>query len=258
MDGIAPSLPTLLVPRGLEDSPSHGCFAHRALYHPSNMFLGIFSQRCLVFALPWWVPWVMTASVAWDRRTGLVDRILEFTNLRVDIAANIWSASLLGFLMVLSAELLALATTFLLYSTVPSHLELGFHPPLLATLYHADSALYAILVATVTAIAATSVGIVEAFLATLTPRSYVAATATWLLFILGSLDMPTYSSVAYSPMTFLGEYPFETPGHGLGVGYPAAIAIIWASVWLVGSALTLKTFRHRISRQWPVSPVGRT
>lgn len=232
-------------------------FAHRALYHPSSMFLGIFSQGFLVFALPWCVPWVMATSLAWDRRTGLVDRILEFTNLRVYIAAKIWSASLLGFLMVLSAEFIALATSFLFYSTGPNHLELGFHPQLLATLYHADSALYAVLVAIVTALAATSVGIVGVFLATLTPRNYVAATATWLLFILGSLGMQTYSSVAYSPIALLGEYPFVTPGHGLGVGYPAAIAIIWASVWLVGSALTLKTFHHRISRQRPASPLGR-
>lgn len=228
-----------------------GVLSQSGHYNAYLAFLNIFNGPTdfIVGVLPLLVAVAASDSLAWDRKTGFVQYVVNRSSLRYYIVAKIGSASMVSAALVLAAAILSGIAAAALFPMSAVHpVIMGVTPMLMASLYAAHPVWYCAMVAGIAALAGMAWTVVGVLLSTVIKNVYLVVAGPWLLFLMSSFPLLVFAP-QYAPLVFLGPWINTEIGYGAGPGYAAIVPLTWLALWIGGGLLAYGVFLHRATRK---------
>ncbi len=224
---------------------------HPGYYNAYLAFINIFSGPTdfIVVILPLLVAVAASDSLAWDRKTGFVQYVVNRSTMRRYIVAKIVSASMVGAAMVLGASLIAGIAARVFFPVSPTHPAIiGITPMLMASLYAGHPLLYCFMAAGIAALSGMAWALLGVLLSTLVKNVYLVIAGPWLLFLLSSFPALVFAP-NYAPLSLIGPYIDTAVGHGVSPGYPAMVPLAWIAIWMICGLLSYVVFTRHATRK---------
>ena len=227
-----------------------GVLSQPGHYNAYLAFLNIFNGPTdfIVGILPLLVAVAAGDSLAWDRKSGFVEYVVNRSSLRRYILAKIGSASLVSAGLILGAALIS-AMAAAVFCPVSSHPVItGVTPMLLAEFYALHPFLYCLMVAGIAALAGMAWTVVGVLLSTLIKNIYLVVAGPWLLFLATSFPLLVFAP-HYAPLVLIGPWINTQIGYGAGPGYAALVPLTWLLMWIIGGLSAYGVFLRRATRK---------